>query len=270
MPIHPTAVVHPESDIDASVDIGPNVYIEKNVRIGAGTRLYPGVFIGANTTIGRDCVIHPSAVVGHVSQDRKFKGEQTFLIMGDRNIVREFAALHRGSVPGGSTIIGNDNLFMACSHVAHDCVIGNHVTASNGSLLAGHVHVEDHVILSGGAAVHQFCRIGTLAMIGGLARVTMDVPPYMLLEGNSTIRAINRVGIQRSGMSPEAQTAIKQTYKAFYRSGLPMTHAIELIDKESSFPEVRRFVDFVKGPSKRGISKHARVRRTEVEANGEP
>jgi UDP-N-acetylglucosamine acyltransferase len=269
MAVHPTAIVHPESEIDPTADIGPWVYIEKNVRIGAGTRLYPRVFVGENTTIGRDCIIHPNAVVGHISQDRKFKGEQTFLVLGDRNVVREFANLHRASIPGNSTLIGDDNLIMACAHVAHDCIIGNHVTISNCSLVAGHVRVEDAVTISGGVAIHQFVRLGSLAMIGGNARVTMDVPPYMLLEGNSTIRAINRIGLQRAGFSTEVQAAIKSAYKTFYRSGLPMTHALELIDRDAAAPEVRRFVDFVKGASQRGISKHARVRRATREDDGD-
>jgi UDP-N-acetylglucosamine acyltransferase len=265
MPIHPTAIVHPETEIDPSVEIGPHVFIEKNVRIGAGTRIYPGAFVGANSTIGRHCVFHPHCVVGHVSQDRKYKGEESFLVMADHNVVREFATIHRSSIEGASTVIGSNNLFMACSHVAHDCRLGSFITIANGSMLAGHVEVADRVTISGRVAVHQFVRIGTLAMLGGNARCAMDVPPYMLLEGNSTVRAVNRVGLKRAGFSEEAQNAIKQTYRTFYRLGLPMTQALDVIERNADTPEVRAFVEFIRGESKRGISKHARFRHVDLE-----
>lgn len=253
--IHPTAVVSKKARVD-SVEVGPYAIIEDDVTIGKGTKVMAHAYICSGTSLGKDCEVHMGAVLGHIPQHLQFKGEKSYLKAGDRNVFREYSSVHRGFKEGASTVIGNDNFFMGFSHVAHDCRIGNNVVICNGVLLAGHVVVEDRVFMGGNAAVHQFVRIGTLAMIGGLTRVNKDVVPYMLIEGDSEVCSPNLVGLKRSEISEKAKAQIKNIYKIIYRRGLNVSHAIDEIAKMGGFTdEARYMVEFIKS-SQRGICKH--------------
>jgi UDP-N-acetylglucosamine acyltransferase len=203
------------------------------------------------------------AVVGHVPQHLKYKGAKTYLKIGDRNIIREYCSIHRGFEEGSATVIGDDNLFMGFSHIAHDCRIGNNTVVCNGALVAGHVTVEDNAFVSGNVTIHQFVKIGTLAMIGGLARVNKDVVPYTLIEGDSEACSLNAVGIRRSGIGAEAVSQIKRIYKLIYRSGLNVSQALAEAEKLGALaPEAEKMVSFIKS-SERGICKHRRLASSE-------
>ncbi|MHC4470530.1 MAG: acyl-ACP--UDP-N-acetylglucosamine O-acyltransferase, partial [Planctomycetota bacterium] len=213
--------------------------------------------VGRNTVLGRENVVHPGAVVGHAPQDISTTGkEDARLVAGHRNVFREYSTLHRGSRDGSETVLGDDNFIMSTAHVAHDCKLGNRVIMASGALLAGHVHVEDRAFLSGNAAVHQFCRIGTLAMISGLSRVGKDAPPYFLVKGDSLVYGLNTVGLQRAGLSEHEREQIRRAYKILYRKGLRLEVALRRI--EETLPDsrhARRLVEFVRA-SERGISAH--------------
>ena len=255
--IHPTAIIHPTAQLDAGVSVGPYSIIGEQVRIGAGTQVGPHVVIERWTEIGRDNQIFQFASVGAGPQDLKYQGEETCLVIGDRNRIREFATLHRGTTDGGArTTVGSDNLFMAYAHVAHDCRVHNRVVMANAATLAGHVEVEDNAILGGLVAVHQFCRVGCHTMISGGAMIAQDIPPYTIAQGDraKTI-GINLIGLKRRGF-PEATTrAIKNAYRLMFRSGLRLEEALERIDREfGTIPEVRHFTSFIK-ESQRGIAR---------------
>ncbi|PLX74838.1 MAG: acyl-[acyl-carrier-protein]--UDP-N-acetylglucosamine O-acyltransferase [Desulfuromonas sp.] len=253
--IHPTAIVHPNAEIGDNVEIGPYSVIGENVSIGAGTRIGPHVVIEDWTEIGEDNNIFQFASIGAPPQDLKFGGEKTTLKIGDRNMIRESVTMHRGTGDGGGqTIIGDDNLFMAYTHVAHDCRVGNHVIMANCATLAGHVEVDDYAILGGLSAYHQFVRIGCHVMISGGAIATQDVPPYVIAQGDrASTHGVNAIGLSRRGFSKEAVRAIKNAYKTIYRSDLRLEDALEQIMGESGdLPEVKVFIDFIKG-SERGI-----------------
>lgn len=253
--IHPTAIVGKNSEL-GDVEIGPYTIIEDGAVIGDGTIVLAHAYIAGGTTIGKNCEVHMGAVVGHAPQHLHYKGAKTYVKIGDRNIIREYCSIHRGFEEGSATVIGNDNMFMGFSHVAHDCRIGDNTVICNSVLLAGHVVIEDKVFIGGNAAIHQFVRVGTLAMIGGLTRVIKDVVPYTLIEGNSEACSINTVGIKRSGISQEAASHIKKVYKLIYRSGLNVSQAMEEVAKLGELsPEAERMIDFVKS-SERGICKH--------------
>ncbi len=255
--IHATAIVHSGARIDQNVEIGPYAIIGEHVEIGAGTVVGSHCVIEGWTRIGRENRIFQFASVGAAPQDLKFHGEQSRLAIGDRNTVREFVTLHRGTESGGAeTIIGHDNLFMAYSHVAHDCRVGDHVILANGATLAGHVDVGDHAILGGLSAIHQFAKVGCHAMISGGAMVTQDVPPFSIAQGDraKTI-GINIVGLKRRGFSEEAVQRIKKAYRLVFRSGARLEDALEKLDENySDFEEVRIFADFIR-KSERGIAR---------------
>jgi len=255
--IHATAIVHPNAQIGDQVSIGPYAVIGEHVKIGAGTWIGPHSVIEGWTTIGCENKIYQFASVGAEPQDLKFHGEQTTLTLGDRNLVREFVTIHRGTEDGGGkTVIGSDSLFMAYSHVAHDCQIGNHVILANAATLAGHVEIDDFAILGGLTAVHQFVRVGSHVMVSGGSMVAQDVPPYTIAQGDraKTI-GINSVGLKRRGFTDEAIRAIKNAYRLMYRAEMKQEEALEQIIAEfGSFPEVMAFVDFIRG-SKRGMAR---------------
>ncbi|OGX41723.1 MAG: acyl-[acyl-carrier-protein]--UDP-N-acetylglucosamine O-acyltransferase, partial [Omnitrophica WOR_2 bacterium RIFCSPLOWO2_12_FULL_51_24] len=255
--IHPTAIVGKKAKL-GEVEVGPYAIIEDGAAIGSGTKVLAHAYIASGTTIGKDCEVHMGAVIGHVPQHLHFKGVRSFLKIGDRNIFREYTSIHRGLEEGSATTIGNDNFLMGFSHVAHDCRIGNNIVMVNGALIAGHVIVEDAVLISGNAAVHQFVKIGTLAMIGGLARVTKDVVPYTLIEGNSEACSLNVVGLKRSSIGEDAKSQIKKIYRLLYRSNLNVSQALSEISKLGKLaPEAAHMIEFVKR-SERGICRHRR------------
>jgi UDP-N-acetylglucosamine acyltransferase len=256
--IHPTAMIDLKAEIGEEVEIGPYTVIEKGVFIDQGTRIGPHVVIREGTQIGKRCQIFQFASIGEAPQAVAYKGEKTTLLMGDQNIVRESVTLHRGTIKGGGkTVIGNDNFFMAYSHVAHDCQIGNQVFLYNGASLAGHIIIEDHAIIGALSGVHQFCRIGTHAMISGITGIVLDVPPYMLAAGNrAKLYGLNTVGLKRHHFSEETIKALKKAYRTIFRSGLALEIAIREVeeDKISKTPEVQHLLDFIRH-SQRGISR---------------
>jgi UDP-N-acetylglucosamine acyltransferase len=257
MMIHPTAIIHSGASLAADVQVGPYTIIGEHVTIGPGCWIGPHVVIEGWTEIGRNNRIFQFASVGAVPQDLKFRGEQSWLRIGDRNTIREFVTMHRGtSDGGGETVVGHDNLFMAYAHVAHDCQVGNRVILANGATLAGHVQVADHAILGGLSAAHQFTRIGCHVMISGGAMVAQDIPPYTIAQGDraKTI-GLNLIGLQRRGFSEETIRGIKRAYKLIFRSGLRLEEALQKIttDVETS-PELQIFVEFIRN-SERGIAR---------------
>jgi UDP-N-acetylglucosamine acyltransferase len=255
--VHPTAVVHPGARLHESVEVGPYSVIGERVTIGAGSRVGPHVVIDGRTTIGERNRIFPFASVGGAPQDLKYAGEDTELIIGDGNTIRESATLNIGTVGGGGvTRVGSNNLFMAYSHVAHDCVVGNGCIIANSVALAGHVTLEDFVILGGLAAVHQFTRLGKHAFIAGGSMVVMDVPPYCTAQGDrAELAGLNVVGLQRHGFSEEQIGRIKEAYKVLFRSKLQLAEAVARLKAEmGGQSEIDYLVDFV-SQSKRGLTR---------------
>ncbi|RII27559.1 MAG: acyl-[acyl-carrier-protein]--UDP-N-acetylglucosamine O-acyltransferase [Geobacter sp.] len=255
--IHPSAVIQQGAELDSDVEIGPGVYIGPHVKIGRGTRVGPNAVIDGWTEIGRDNQIFHLASVGGIPQDLKYKGEETWLKIGDRNIIREFATLHPGTVTGDTeTTVGDGNLFMAYSHVAHDCHVGNGVVMANGATLAGHVRVDDFAILGGLCAIHQFVRIGAHAMIGGGTMVGQDIPPFTIVTGDRKdvrLRGLNQVGLTRRGFSEENIATLKKAYRILVISKLRLVDALERIRHElPQTEEVKQLVEFIE-QSQRGI-----------------
>jgi UDP-N-acetylglucosamine acyltransferase len=247
--ISPLAQIAPDARIGANVEIGPFTMIGPEVEIGDNTRIGPHCSIQGPTTIGRDNRIHGHAAIGGDPQDKKFAGERTALIIGDDNTIREFVTINRGTGGGGgATRIGSHNWFLAYTHVAHDCRVGDHCVFSNNATLAGHVEVGDHVILSGFTGVHQFCRIGAHAFIGMGAFVNGDVPPYLMVaqEDYGRPRGINSEGLKRRGFDTERVAAIKRAYRALYMSGANLTEAKQqLAALAETSDDVRAFLDFI-------------------------
>ena len=233
--IHPMAVVHPNAKIGKNVKIGPFVTIDEHVTIGDGTVIKPNVYITGHTTIGKDCVIFAGCSIGEEPQDLKYAGEESYVEIGDRTKIHEYCTIHRGTKDGGLvTKIGDDVLLMAYVHVAHDCIIGNRVIMANDAMLAGHVVVEDRAILGGKVGVHQFVRIGQLAMIGGMSRIVEDVVPFTIVEGSpdAHTRGLNSIGIQRAGIDTEVRKDLKKAYRLLFRSNMKLADAITAIETE--------------------------------------
>jgi UDP-N-acetylglucosamine acyltransferase len=257
MAIHPTAVIEAGAEVDPSNEIGPYAVIGAGVRMGPGNTVGPHAVVMGRTTIGASNRIFPHAVLGGIPQDLKYKGEPTTLVIGDQNTFREFTTLNIGTEGGGGvTRIGSGGLFMAYSHVGHDCQIGDGAIIANSVALAGHVLIEDHVHIGGVSAVHQFCRLGRFAFVGGMTGVAMDVAPYCTVSGaRAELAGINSIGMQRAGMAEEQIGRVKQAYKVVFRSNLGLQEAIaELAQELAGYPEIDHFLDFLKG-SQRGITR---------------
>lgn len=258
--IHETAVVHPGARIGKDVEIGPYAVIGENVLIGEGTKIGAHVVIDGWTSIGRNCVIFPSASIGTEPQDLKFKGEKSYVFIGDNTKIREFATVNRATGEGEETRIGNNCLMMAYTHVAHNCVVGNHVIMSNAATLAGHVIVEDRAVIGGLAGIHQFVKIGRNAMIGGASKVSQDVPPFVIVDGHpARVCGLNNVGISRAGISEVARKNIKKAYKILYRSGSSnLAQAIAVMEQELEMcEEVEHMLRFLRN-AERGICRGRR------------
>ncbi len=254
--IHPTAIVDQAAQLGAGVTVGPYSIIEGRVVIGDGTRIGPHVVIRDFTTIGANCRIFQFAVLGEIPQDLKFNGEESRLVIGDDNTIREFATMHRGTAGGGGlTSIGRGNLFMAYTHVAHDCHVGDHVIMSNNATLGGHITVEDHAILGGLSAVHQFCRIGRNAFIGGCSAVHRDVPPFAMAVGNrAKLVGLNLVGLKRAGFTDSSLQGLKKAYELLFLSDLNLKEAMDRIRREiPASPEIQDLLRFLE-TSERGLS----------------
>jgi UDP-N-acetylglucosamine acyltransferase len=253
--IHSTAVIHPHAQIAEDCEIGPYCVIGEQVVIGAGSRLVSHVVVDGYTRLGRGNQVYPFASVGLRSQDLKWKGGVTRTEIGDFNIIREHVTIHSATGDGEATVIGSHNSILAGSHIGHNVVLGNHIVVSMAAL-AGHVLVEDHALVGGMSAVHQFCRVGTMGMTAGCAKVTQDVPPYMLVDGNpAETRAVNKVALERNGVSEAAQSALRQAHRILFREGLTIPNALTRIEEAlPPLPEIVHLVRFVR-TSERGITK---------------
>ena len=246
--IDPRALIDPGAELGTGVEVGPFAVIGAKVTVGARTRIGSHVVIHGPTHIGSDCRIFQFASLGDAPQDKKYQGEPTRLEVGDRNQIREFTTMHRGTVQGhGVTRVGSDNLFMAYTHIAHDCIVGNNVVLANFATLGGHVELGDWVIMAGFSGIHQFCKIGAHCFLANNAAVTRDVPPYLMVGGQpAEPLSVNSEGLKRRGFSPEQIRNIRQAYRILYRSGLKLTEAtVKLADLARNAPEVQPFVDFI-------------------------
>ena len=254
--VHPTAVVHPRAELGEGSEVGPYCVIGEHVRLGRGCKLHSHIVIDGHTTLGDGNEIFPFASIGLKTQDLKWKGGLTRTVIGDHNTFREYVTIHSATSDGETTTVGSRNHILAYCHLAHNVTLGNHVIMSNVATLAGHVTVGDHAVIGGLAAVHQFCRIGKMAIIGGCSKVVQDVPPFMLADGNpAETRTINKVGLERNGVSEDAQSALKQAYKILFRDGLTLTNGLARIEAElPRGPEILHLVEFIRS-TERGISK---------------
>ena len=251
--IHPTAIVGKQVQMGEGNDIGPGCIIEDSVVLGSRNKLWMNVYVGPGTTLGDENQIHMGAVIGHMPQDLAYTGAPTQTTMGHRNTIREYVTIHRGTKEGTATVIGDDNFLMANAHIAHNCHVGSKTVFANLATLAGHCVVEDGAFLSGMVVLHQFTRVGKLAMISGLSAVNKDVPPYMLCGGRpAVIQGLNVVGLRRSGIPAPLREEIKRAYKLLYRDGLAVRHALEAIQQACQSMEVQAMVTFITD-SQRGI-----------------
>lgn len=252
----PLAYVHPAAKIHPSVVIDPFVTIDQNVEIGEGTRIGSNVTILEGARIGRNCTIFPGAVIGAIPQDLKFRGEETYAVIGDNTTLREYVTVNRGTASKGRTVVGNNCLIMAYSHIAHDCCVGNNIIISNATQLAGEVIVDDYAIIGGGTLVHQFCHLGSHIMIQGGALINKDVPPYVKAAREPISYAgINNIGLRRRNFSSDTIREIQDIYRYLYLSGLNVSDAVARIEAElPATPERDEIIMFVRN-SKRGIIK---------------
>ena len=253
--IHPTAIVHPGARLGRDVEIGAYSLVGEHVEIGDGTRVGPHVVINGHTRIGADNRIFQFCSIGEEPQDKKYAGEPTRLEIGDHNVIREFCTLNIGTAQDlGVTRLGDHNWIMAYVHIAHDCVVGDHTIFANNATLAGHVHIDDHVILGGFTGVHQFCRVGAHVITGIASVVRQDIPPFLTVAGNPLApHGVNSEGLKRRGFSPEALAGLKRAYKTLYKSGLSLADAQSAIAAETeNLPELKPLADFL-AVSGRGI-----------------
>ena len=254
--IHNTAIVHPNAKLGKDVVIGPGAVIGENVEIGDGTQIGANVVIGGWTTIGKRCEIYPGASIGLEPQDLKFKGEKSYCYVGDETVIREFVTISRATGEGEETRVGNNCLLQACTHVAHNCIVGNNVIMSN---CAGHAIVEDRVVIGGLAGVHQFVKIGRNGMVGGMAKVVQDIPPYVIADGQpARVIGLNSVGLSRAGISEEVRRSLKQAFRIIYRSGFSLSRAIEEMEMQlDSSVEIENLLRFLRNAD-RGIMRTRR------------
>jgi len=254
--IHPTAIVHPKARLGTDCEIGPYCVVGEHVELGDRCCLYSHVVLGGHTRLGRENQIFPFASLGLKTQDLKWTGGFTRVEIGDRNTFREGVTVHSATEDGGVTRIGSDNNFLAYAHIAHNCSLGDHIIMSNFAGLAGHVEVEDHAVLGGYVAVHQFCRVGTFSMLGGCTKLSQDMPPFMLADGNpAALRSINKIGLERAGVADPAQQVLRQAFKLLFREGLTISNALARIENElPPLPEVQHLVQFIRRTD-RGITR---------------
>ncbi len=253
--IHPTSIVDTKAGIGADVEIGPYCIIKGDVEIGKGTRLLSHVIVEGSTRIGEDCTIHPFSCIGLPPQDLKYKGEDTRLLIGRNNIIREYTTIHRASVGGdGVTLINDNNFLMAYVHIAHDCKVGSNIIMANAATFAGHVSVEDYAVIGGLVAVHQFTRIGKYAMVGGFSGIGQDIPPYMVASGaRAKLFGPNIIGLKRHGFSEASIAAIRKAYKILFRGKSTLKDAIKKVREEvPPSDEITHLIEFIE-QNKRGI-----------------
>lgn len=244
--VHPLAYVDPSAELADDVEVGPFSFVEGGVTIGARTKIESHATIRTGTSLGEDNLVGQGTVLGGDPQDRKYKGEPTFLTVGDRNVFREYVTVHRAVGEGLATVIGNDNYIMATCHLGHNVTLHDFVTIANTTGISGYATVEEYVTIGGMTGVHQFCRIGKVAMVGGMSRITRDVPPFMLIEGNDQqVHDINAIGLRRYGVTPESRLALHKACKLLFKSMLGLTNAMETVRREVALtPEVQYLLTF--------------------------
>ena len=255
--IHSSAIVHPKAEIADDVEIGPYSIIEAHVRIGRGTVVGPHVVIKGRTEIGENNKIFQFASVGEVNQDLKYRGEETRLKIGSGNTIREYVTMQIGTLTGRSeTTIGERNLFMVYSHIAHDCEIGNDCILANCATLAGHIQIDDGAIIGGLVGIHQFCRVGTMAIVGGCSKIVQDIPPYMMADGHpASVRGVNLEGLRRKEFSQESIREIKAAHKMIYHSQMKTAQALARLKEEYPVSAcVKAIIEFIE-TSQRGIAR---------------
>jgi UDP-N-acetylglucosamine acyltransferase len=253
--IHPTAIIEPGAQLGAGVTVGAYANIGGEVVLGTGTRVHHHATVEGRTVMGADCEVFPYACIGGKTQDLKFRGGHPGLRIGDRNVFREYVSVHEATNDGDFTVIGSDNLLLAYTHIAHDCILGNRIIASNYAGLAGHVVVEDCVVIGAFGGVHQFCRIGAYAMLGACSKLVQDIPPFGIAEGSpATLRTYNKIGLERSGFTPGQLERVKQIHRILYRDGLNRSQALEKLSahEQAGSAEFKRVIDFAKS-SERGL-----------------
>lgn len=254
--IHPTAIIEPGAELGADVQIGAYAFVGTGVQLGAGTQLHHHASVEGRTTLGAKCELFPYACIGGKTQDLKYKGGRPGLRIGERNVFREYVTVHAATFDDEFTVIGSDNTILAYSHIAHDCIVGDHCVMSNGTMLAGHVIVEDHVIIGGYGGVHQFCRLGAYAMLSATAKIVQDLPPFFIADGTpAVVRAYNKIGLERNGHTPEQLDRVKQIFRILYRDGLNRTQALEKLaaHPDASSAEFQRVIAFA-AKSTRGLT----------------
>lgn len=254
--IHATAVIEPGAQLGAGVDVGAFAYVGGGVTLGDGTHLHHHASVEGNTQLGKACEVFPYACIGGKTQDLKFAGGNPGLRIGDRNVFREYVSIHGATNDGDFTRIGDNNVLLATCHVAHDCVLGDDIIMSNGAVLAGHVTVENHVVIGGYGGIHQFCRLGAYAMLSATAKLVHDLPPFFIADGTpAEVRAINRVGLERNGFTPEQLDRVKQIHRLLYRDGLNRSQALEKLaaHPQAASAEFARVLAFAQS-SERGLA----------------
>lgn len=250
--IHPTATIHPQAKLDATVRVGPHAVIDEGVVLGAECVVGPHVYLTGQTTIGAKNSFHAGCVIGDAPQDLKYKNDPTRLRIGDGNVFREHVTVHRSNKLEEDTVIGSNNFLMANCHVGHNCLLGDHIIIVNGALLAGHVTVQDRAFISGNCLIHQFTRIGTLSMMQGKAGVGQDLPPFTIATGINTICGLNVVGLRRAGLTPEQRLELKRLYHHLFRSGKNLRDAVAEAQKTFSSAPAKILLEFV-ATAKRGV-----------------
>lgn len=266
MQVHSTAIISKKARLSEDIKVGPYAIIGDNVMIGSGTKIGAYCVFEGNTTIGDNCQIFTGAVLGSPPQDLKYKGEKNFLEIGNNNIIREYCTFNPGTEENGITRVGSHNVFMAYSHIAHDCAVGDNCIIANCGTLAGHVTIEDKAIIGGLVAIHQFVRVGSLSIIGGCSKVVQDIPPYSTCDGHpARIYGLNLIGLRRNGINKASIQELNRAFRLLFNSGLSIKHALEKIEQEiKPSDEISRLLSFIKG-SKRGLARSCRLERSVVE-----
>ena len=262
--IHPTAIIHPQAKLDPTVQVGPYAVIDAAVALGAQCVVGPHVYLTGVTNIGSHNRFHAGCVIGDAPQDLKYKDEPTRVRIGDHNVFREHATVHRATKTDGETVIGSNNFLMANCHVGHNCQLGDHIIIANGALLGGHVTVQDRAFISGNCLVHQFVRVGTLTIMQGGAAISKDLPPFTVARGDNGICGLNAIGLRRAGLTAEQRLELKKLYHALFRSGKNLRAAIDRAPKKFSSPMAKVLLEFVAG-AKRGLCSDTSRRSRESE-----
>ncbi|MGO8764886.1 MAG: acyl-ACP--UDP-N-acetylglucosamine O-acyltransferase [Limisphaerales bacterium] len=262
--IHPTAIIHPNAKLDTTVRVGPYAVIDEGVELGANCVVGPHVYLTGRTKIGANNVFHAGGVIGDAPQDLKYKNEPTRLRIGDGNVFREHVTVHRSTKMDAETVVGSHNFLMANSHVGHNCLVGNHVILANSALLAGHVEIQDRAFISGSCLVHQFCRVGTLAIMQGGSAISKDLPPYCVSKGVNSICGLNVVGLRRANFSPDERMELKRLYRTLFRAEQNLGEALAQARKNFCSEPAKVLLEFVE-QAKRGVCADVRSATSEIE-----